>query len=62
MSKNSKINPNPKAATTPTLTWKDKLLPEDYSQLQGVFNLFDEDHSGLIDPVEINKIMNELGE
>ena len=44
------------------MTWKDKLLPQDYEHLKGVFDLFDEDHSGLIDPEEINKIMGELGE
>lgn len=47
---------------TPALTWKEKLLPEEYEQLKHVFELFDEDHSGLIDPEEINKIMDELGE
>lgn len=37
-------------------------MPEEYEQLRNVFDLFDEDHSGLIDPEEINKIMDELGE
>lgn len=38
-------------------TWKDKLFPEDYENLKATFDLFDDDHSGYIDPEEINKIM-----
>jgi Ca2+-binding EF-hand superfamily protein len=30
--------------------WKDRLQPEEYEHLKNVFDLFDEDHSGLIDP------------
>jgi Ca2+-binding EF-hand superfamily protein len=37
-------------------------MPEEYEQLKNVFELFDEDQSGVIDPEEINKIMEELGE
>jgi Ca2+-binding EF-hand superfamily protein len=44
-----------------TLSWKDKLQPEEYEGLKNTFDLFDEDHSGLIDPEEINKILQELG-
>ena len=44
------------------LSWKEKLHPEDYEQLRNTFDLFDEDHSGTIDPEEINKIMDELGD
>ena len=59
MNKNQKTPVNNKQVLqTPTLTWKDKLLPQDYEQLKSVFDLFDEDHSGTIDPTEINKIMN----
>ena len=43
-------------------SWKEKLFPQEYEQLKNVFDLFDEDHSGAIDPLEINKIMDELGE
>jgi Ca2+-binding EF-hand superfamily protein len=50
------------ASKNQVLGWKDKLLPEEYEQLKNVFELFDEDHSGVIDPEEINKIMEELGE
>ena len=63
MNKNQKTPVNNKQVLqTPTLTWKDKLLPQDYEQLKSVFDLFDQDHSGTIDPTEINKIMNQLGE
>jgi Ca2+-binding EF-hand superfamily protein len=58
---NGKVISAPPAKTQP-LTWKEKLQPEEYEQLRNVFDLFDEDHSGIIDPEEINKIMNELGE
>lgn len=44
------------------LTSKDRLHPEQYEQLRNTFDLFDQDHSGTIDPEEINKIMEELGE
>lgn len=66
MSRTQKIVTNAKSTgSTPKLqpaTWKEKLMPEEYDQLKNVFDLFDEDHSGLIDPEEINKIMDELGE
>ena len=42
-------------------TWKEKIHPEDYENLKNTFDLFDEDHSGSIDPEEINKILEELG-
>ena len=41
--------------------WKDRLHPEDYEKLRETFAIFDEDGSGTIDPVEINKILEELG-
>lgn len=44
---NTKITPQAKPQQP---TWKDRILPEDIEQLKGVFDLFDEDHSGLIDP------------
>jgi hypothetical protein len=66
MSRATKPVPNAKPVTpavkTPALTWKEKLMPEEFEQLRNVFELFDEDHSGSIDPEEINKIMEELGE
>lgn len=57
-------NPKPPVPTgkSAPLSWKEKLMPEEYEQLRNVFDLFDEDHSGTIDPEEINKIMEELGE
>ena len=41
--------------------WKDRLLAEDYEELKHTFEVFDEDGSGTIDPVEINKVLEELG-
>ncbi len=60
--KNSNNKSNTPSNKVQPLTWKDKLLPQDYEHLKSVFDLFDEDHSGLIDPEEINKIMGELGD
>lgn len=55
--------PTPSAKTpkvVPT-SWKDRLLAEDYEELVHTFEVFDEDGSGTIDPVEINKVLEELG-
>lgn len=41
--------------------WKDRLHAEDYEELVNTFKVFDEDNSGTIDPVEINKVLEELG-
>ncbi len=55
--------PTTSSAKTPlNQSWKDRLHPEDYEQLKATFDLFDIDRSGTIDPEEINKIMEELGE
>lgn len=43
------------------LSWKDRLSESDYNELKATFDLFDDDHSGSIDPVEIDKILEELG-
>jgi Ca2+-binding EF-hand superfamily protein len=48
----------PKAVPT---AWKDRLTAEDYDELVHTFQVFDEDGSGTIDPVEINKVLEELG-
>lgn len=40
---------------------KDKISEQDYEELKNTFDLFDEDGSGTIDPVEIQKVMEELG-
>lgn len=57
-----KTTPAPAAKSSATLAWKDRIFPEEYEQLRATFDLFDEDHSGFIDPEEINKIMDELGD
>jgi centrin-1 len=46
--------------TKPT-SWKDRLTSEDWDELKSTFDIFDEDQSGTIDPVEINKVLEELG-
>ncbi len=55
----------PKAAPAPAkvvpTSWKDRLLPQDYEDLKTTFEVFDEDGSGTIDPIEINKVLEELG-
>ena len=41
--------------------WRDRISPEDYEHLRDVFLLFDEDGSGIIDPQEIVKVLEEIG-
>jgi Ca2+-binding EF-hand superfamily protein len=41
--------------------WKDRVNHEDYEHLRDVFLLFDEDGSGIIDPQEIVKVLEEIG-
>lgn len=52
MSKQPKNVPQAKVVNTvPKATsWKDRLFPEDYENLKATFDLFDDDHSGTIDP------------
>ena len=40
---------------------RDKITEQDYEELKATFDLFDEDASGFIDPIEIQKVMEELG-
>lgn len=63
MSRSSKpAASNAKPATkAPPSSWKDRLVPEDYDELKQTFEVFDEDGSGTIDPVEITKVLEELG-
>lgn len=42
------------------VAWRDRLSPADYEGLRDTFLIFDEDGSGKIDPVEINKVFEEL--
>jgi Ca2+-binding EF-hand superfamily protein len=48
-------------ARAPPSNWRDRLAPEDYDELKQTFEVFDEDGSGTIDPVEITKVLEELG-
>jgi len=47
----------PAPAPTKATSWKDRLSEEDYNEHKDTFNVFDEDGSGTIDPVEINKAL-----
>ena len=40
---------------------RDRLSTADYEELKATFDLFDEDNGGTIDPVEVEKILDELG-
>jgi len=51
----------PAPAPPKATSWKERLTEEDYNELRETFNVFDEDGSGTIDPVEINKALEELG-
>lgn len=53
----SSVKVAPKALTS----WKDRITAEDYEELKNTFDVFDEDGSGTIDPVQINKVLEELG-
>jgi Ca2+-binding EF-hand superfamily protein len=53
--------PSAKTAKPVPTAWKDRLTAEDYEELVHTFEVFDEDGSGTIDPVEINKVLEELG-
>lgn len=50
MSRTAKAQPAQPAKPTPQLSWKDRLLAEDYEDLKQTFDIFDEDGSGTIDP------------
>jgi len=64
----SNVKPQTTSAAKPAATaksvptaWKDRLTAEDYEELRNTFDVFDEDHSGSIDPAEISKALEELG-
>ena len=57
--KNSKTAVPAKVATKTNR--KDRLNETDYQELKATFDLFDEDGGGTIDPIEIEKILDELG-
>lgn len=61
MSRTAKPQATQPAKPTVPVSWKDRLLPEDYEDLKSTFEVFDEDGSGTIDPAEINKVLEELG-
>lgn len=60
--KNSKTATSSVPVKAPSKTnWKDRLNETDYQELKATFDLFDEDGGGTIDPIEIEKILDELG-
>jgi Ca2+-binding EF-hand superfamily protein len=42
-------------------SWRSRISKQDEEELKGVFDLFDDDKGGTIDPSEVEKILNELG-
>lgn len=42
-------------------TYRDRLSQGDYEALKETFDLFDEDQGGTIDPMEIEKVLEQLG-
>lgn len=60
-SKTSGVATKQPVSAPPKTSWKDRLSPTDYEELKATFDLFDEDGGGSIDPVEIEKILDELG-
>jgi len=54
-------NSNAKVKKEVPTAWRDRISPEDYEQLRDVFLVFDEDGSGIIDPQEIVKVLEEIG-
>lgn len=51
----------PPAKVAAKTSWKDRISENDYQELKATFDLFDEDGGGTIDPIEIEKILDELG-
>ena len=42
-------------------TWQKRIGAADYNHLWNTFNVFDEDKSGFIDPVEVTKALEAIG-
>ncbi|XP_031472820.1 caltractin-like [Nymphaea colorata] len=61
LKRSTKPQPPQPAKPAATASWKDRLNHDDYEDLKNTFEIFDEDHSGSIDPAEINKVLEELG-
>lgn len=53
----STVKPSTTSGKAKPTSWKDRLAPEDWEELKGTFDIFDEDASGTIDPSEINKVL-----
>jgi len=60
-SKTSQPQPSKVVSKAASSSWKDRISEQDYEELKNTFDLFDEDHGGTIDPVEVEKILEELG-
>jgi len=61
--KGSKVNTSQKSApkAVSKTSWKDRISQNDYDELKEVFDLFDADGGGTIDPEEIERVLEELG-
>ena len=60
-SKTSQPQPSKIISKAGSISWRDRISEQDYEELKNTFDLFDEDHGGTIDPVEVEKILEELG-
>jgi Ca2+-binding EF-hand superfamily protein len=61
MSAKNKPVPNKPSTKSQVLPARERLTPQEVEELKATFDLFDEDGSGTIDPVEIQKILADLG-
>jgi Ca2+-binding EF-hand superfamily protein len=43
------------------VSWRSRISQQDEEELKSVFDLFDDDKGGTIDPSEVDKILTELG-
>jgi Ca2+-binding EF-hand superfamily protein len=55
------MNKSKNTPTAPKTTWRNRISKQDEEELKGVFDLFDDDKGGTIDPAEVEKILTELG-
>lgn len=59
--KGSKAGSKPAPVARGNQSFRERLSQTDYEELKATFDLFDEDQGGTIDPVEVEKILDELG-
>ena len=59
--KGSKASTTKAPAKKTSTNWRDRINENDYQQLKATVDLFDADGGGTIDPMEIEKVLEELG-